>query len=151
MSKDITPERDAKLAELKKLIENKVKNPTTNTFGKPNRKVLVFTAFADMALYLYTVLHDWARKELGIHIALVSGGASECKTTFSKADFNHILIIGLPKTELISLFQRELGRTRKYSDRNHALLLAQEISEWSKLRRSDSFRRFAEKAARVNV
>ena len=32
------------------------------------------------------------RQELGIHIALVSGGASACKTTFGKADFNHILI-----------------------------------------------------------
>ena len=88
----ITAERDAKLAELKKLIEQKVKNPTTNTLGKPNRKVLVFTAFADTASYLYDSLHDWARQELGIHIALVSGGASECKTTFGKADFNHILI-----------------------------------------------------------
>src|SRR5262245_28000055 len=56
-----------------------------------------------------------------------------------------------PKSELISLFQRELGRTRKYSDRNHALLLAQEIADWSKLRRSDSFRRFAEKVARIKV
>jgi len=56
-----------------------------------------------------------------------------------------------PKTQLISLFQQELGNTRKYIDRNHALLLAQEITDWSKLRRSDSFCRFAEKAARVNV
>jgi hypothetical protein len=56
-----------------------------------------------------------------------------------------------PKSELISLFQRELGKTRKYIDRNHALPLAQAIPDWSKLRRSDSFHRFAEKAARVKV
>ena len=56
-----------------------------------------------------------------------------------------------PKTQLISLFQQELGNTRKYIDRNHALLLAQEITDWSKLRRSDSFCRFAEKAARVKL
>jgi len=56
-----------------------------------------------------------------------------------------------PKTELISLFQRELGNTRKYIDRNHALPLAQEIIDWSKLRRSASFRRFAEKVAKVRV
>jgi SNF2 family DNA or RNA helicase len=92
MSKDITPERDAKLAELKKLIENKIKHPTTNVLNHPNRKVLVFTAFADTALYLYNALHEWARKSLGVHIALVSGGAVACKTTFGKADFNHILI-----------------------------------------------------------
>ena len=56
-----------------------------------------------------------------------------------------------PKTELIKLFQRELGNTRKYVDRDHALLLAQSIPDWSKLRRSDSFRRFAEKGARVSL
>jgi hypothetical protein len=59
--------------------------------------------------------------------------------------------IGRPKTELIRLFQRELGRTRKYVDRDHALLLAKAIPDWSRLRRSDSFRRFAEKAARVTL
>jgi superfamily II DNA or RNA helicase len=88
----ITVERDAKLAELKKLIAHKVKRPTTNTRGKLNRKALVFTAFADTAAYLYDALHDWARQELGIHIALVTGGASACKATFGRADFNHILI-----------------------------------------------------------
>ena len=59
--------------------------------------------------------------------------------------------IGRPKTELISLFQRELGNTRKYIDRNHALLLAQEITDWSKLCRSASFCRFVEKAAGIKV
>ncbi len=52
-----------------------------------------------------------------------------------------------PKTALISLFQRELGRGRKYVDRDHAILLARSIPDWSKISRSDSFRRFAEKAA----
>jgi len=87
----VTAARDAKLAELKKLIAYKVKNPTTNTLGQLNRKVLVFAAFADTACYLHENLRDWARQELGVHIALVTGGASECKTTFGKADFNHIL------------------------------------------------------------
>lgn len=59
--------------------------------------------------------------------------------------------IGRPKTELVRLFQRELGRGRKYVDRDHAILLAQSVPDWSKIRRSDSFRRFAEKAARVNL
>jgi hypothetical protein len=92
LSKDISPERDAKLAELKKLIEHKITQPTTNSLGQPNRKVLIFAAFADTALYLYDALHDWVRQELGIHLALVTGGAAGCKATFGKADFNHILI-----------------------------------------------------------
>ena len=57
--------------------------------------------------------------------------------------------IGRPKTELITLFQRELGKGRKYVDHDHALLLARSIPDWSRVRRSNSFRRFAEKAARV--
>ncbi|SRR6266568_5772573 len=56
-----------------------------------------------------------------------------------------------PKTELISLFQRELGRGRKYVDREHAILLAKSIPDWTRIRRSESFRRFAEKAARVRL
>ena len=83
-------ERDAKLKELKKFIEDKVKKPTTNKLEQPNRKVLVFTAFADTATYLHDALKDWATKELGIHIALVTGGGDN-KTTLGKSDFNQIL------------------------------------------------------------
>jgi len=47
--------RDAKLGELKRLIGDKVANPDKTIFGSPNRKVVVFTAFADRAEHLYTV------------------------------------------------------------------------------------------------
>jgi hypothetical protein len=50
----VTPERDAKLKELKHLIERKVKDPTTNTNESAEQKVLVFTAFADTAAYLFS-------------------------------------------------------------------------------------------------
>jgi len=55
--------------------------------------------------------------------------------------------IGRPKTELIGLFVRELGRGRKYVDRDHALVLAQAVPDWTRLRRSVSFCRFATKVA----
>jgi len=90
-AQSISVERDAKLAELKKLIAEKVKHPTTNKHGKPNRKVLVFTAFADTAVYLYEGLREWARVELKINLALVTGGSAANKTTFGKNEFNHIL------------------------------------------------------------
>ena len=84
--------RDAKLAELKKLIQNKVKQPTINKHNQPNRKVLVFTAFADTAEYLYQALHEWsATSKLNINIALVVGGTGRNKTTFGKNEFNQIL------------------------------------------------------------
>lgn len=95
-ARDVTPERDAKLSLLKKLIAGKVHAPTVNKQGKLNRKVLVFTAFADTAEYLYGHLHQLAVEELGVHSALVTGGG-EHRTTFRPegyrhhTDFNHIL------------------------------------------------------------
>ena len=87
----VNPARDAKLKKLKKLIEAKVTNPTITKDGNPNRKVLVFTAFADTADYLYGELHEWAQAELGIHTGMVTGGAMPNKTTLGKTDFIRIL------------------------------------------------------------
>ena len=90
-AKDVSVTRDAKLHRLKELIAEKVTRPTTNKLGQPNRKVLVFTAFADTAVYLYDALRDWAVRDLGVNVALVSGGAAENRTTFGKNEFNQIL------------------------------------------------------------
>jgi SNF2 family DNA or RNA helicase len=90
-AEQVTPDRDAKLAELKKLILKKVTEPTINNREAANRKVLVFTAFSDTAEYLYSELYEWATKELAIQIALVCGGTSGCKTSFGKSEFNNIL------------------------------------------------------------
>lgn len=46
---DITPEHDLKLQELMKIIDNKLSQP----INEGNKKVIVFTAFADTARYLY--------------------------------------------------------------------------------------------------
>lgn len=97
-AQDVTPVTDAKLAELKKLIAAKVANPTTNKRGEPNRKVLIFTAFADTATYLYESLLDWAHKELGIHMALVCGGGGT-RTTFGECAFDQILTNFSPRAK----------------------------------------------------
>ena len=73
---NITADRDAKLERLKQLISEKVQNPTINKDGKQNRKVLVFTAFADTANYLYKYLRDWATDTLNIECAVVTGSAN---------------------------------------------------------------------------
>ncbi|MCI0520529.1 MAG: phospholipase D-like domain-containing protein [Chloroflexi bacterium] len=88
---EISAERDAKLAELKRLIADKVKQPTQDKQGQPNRKTLVFTAFADTAAYLYDALKDWAQNEMGIHLAVVTGAGAN-QTTLGGKDFNQILI-----------------------------------------------------------
>jgi SNF2 family DNA or RNA helicase len=84
---DVSPDRDAKLAELRKLIEQKVMDPTTSRDGRANRKVLLFTAFADTAEYLYENLKNWVRNDLGVHIAMVTGGTKENQTTLMPKGF----------------------------------------------------------------
>ena len=97
-AQNVTPETDAKLTELKKLIANKVATPTKNKFGEPNKKVLVFTAFADTATYLYESLVGWARNDLGIHAALVCGGG-DTRTTFGDRAFDQILTNFSPRSK----------------------------------------------------
>ena len=46
-----------------------------------HRRALVFTTFADTARYLYDHLVDWVRDELGVHIALVTGGDGNRSTS----------------------------------------------------------------------
>ncbi len=68
--------RDAKLATLRDIIAQKVRHP----LNPGNRKIIVFTAFADTAKYLYAELAPWAQSELGVHSALVTGGGSNQTT-----------------------------------------------------------------------
>ncbi|MBV2194593.1 MAG: DEAD/DEAH box helicase family protein [Azonexus sp.] len=98
-AQSVDARRDAKLAELKKIIEHKVQHPTTDTHGQENRKVIVFCAFADTAAYIYEEMEEWARKKLNVHIALVSGGAKPNRTTFGQADFTQILINFAPRAK----------------------------------------------------
>ena len=89
IAQNITSNRDAKLEQLKQLIAAKVQNPAKNRDEKENRKVLVFTAFADTANYLYDNLYDWAEETLNIESAVVTGGAS--RSELVRNDFDEIL------------------------------------------------------------
>ena len=95
----VDPKNDAKLAELRNLIEHKVRHPSTNNLGQENRKAIVFCAFADTAAYLYEQLENWTRKKLNVHIALVSGGTRPNRTTFGKADYAQILTNFAPRAK----------------------------------------------------
>lgn len=85
--------RDAKLKQLKTIISEKIKNPINGR----NRKVLIFTAFADTAEYLYSCLEEWAQSELGLNSAMVAGGKSY--TTFGKNEFLNILTNFSPESK----------------------------------------------------
>lgn len=73
----VTPDRDAKLQKIKELITEKI----VAKKNKGNKKVLIFTAFADTAKYLYDNLHQWVKDTHFVHSALILGGSSNNRTT----------------------------------------------------------------------
>ena len=88
MIQGIDAEHDAKLQELKKLIRKKATAP----FNPGNRKLIVFTAFADTADYLYQELADELKQELALEFAEVTGtGGGRVTVPGVHADFNEIL------------------------------------------------------------
>ena len=94
MLEDITPEHDAKLQQLVEDLRNKFATPINND----NKKVIIFTAFADTAEYLYKELAPRIKDNHGLNVALVTGTGSE-KTTLKrkeKMDFNTILTLFSP-------------------------------------------------------
>ena len=60
---DITPEHDSKLQELFSVLRDKMENP----INEGNRKVIIFTAFADTADYLYENVSKFAKKNFTIN------------------------------------------------------------------------------------
>lgn len=86
----VTAKRDGKLLELQALLESKALNPTVTRDGRSNRKVLVFTAFADTARYLYENLAPWAQKNLKVHTGLVCGDGGNA-ASLGRLDFDDIL------------------------------------------------------------
>ncbi|MDN5751749.1 MAG: phospholipase D-like domain-containing protein [Nitrosospira sp.] len=128
----VTAERDAKLTELKKIIEHKVRNPSTNNLGDENRKIIVFCAFADTAAYLYEEIEGWARDRLGVHVALVSGGAKPNRTTFGQADFSQILTNFAPRAK-----QRAKMKSMPQEDEIDILIATDCISEGQNLQDCD--------------
>lgn len=85
---DITPEYDSKLQELFRVIRNKLKHP----INEGNKKIIIFTAFADTAGYLYDNVSKFVMDNFGLNTAMVSGSV-EGRTTVPKlrSDLNTVL------------------------------------------------------------
>lgn len=84
----VTAERDAKLADIKEIIKHKCDHPINHE----NKKVIVFTAFADTANYLYEQLAPWAKQTLGIDSSLVTGsGGNQTTCKGLRRDLSSIL------------------------------------------------------------
>jgi SNF2 family DNA or RNA helicase len=95
----IAPKDDAKLQHLIKHVDDKIEQPINTIKGKANKKVIIFTAFADTAQYLYEQLAPqlWATQQ--IHTAMVTG-SSPPKSTLKSAkrgyDIQEILTLFSP-------------------------------------------------------
>ena len=85
---DITPEYDLKLQELFRVIRNKLEHP----INEGNKKIIIFTAFADTAGYLYDNVSKFVMDNFGLNTAMVSGSV-EGRTTVPKlrSDLNTVL------------------------------------------------------------
>lgn len=89
-ARQVTPERDAKLARLKALIEEKLAAP----FNEGNNKLLVFTAFADTASYLYEALAQTYPRPM----ALITGaGANRTTSPKLRTDLASLLTAFAPR------------------------------------------------------
>lgn len=85
---DITPAHDCKLQELFKVIKNKMENP----INEGNRKIIIFTAFADTADYLYENVSRYVKENYGLDTAIITGNV-EGRTTakLKRTDLNTVL------------------------------------------------------------
>lgn len=94
MLESITPEHDSKLQQLIVDLQHKFAHPINGD----NKKVIIFTAFSDTALYLYDCLADKIKSKYGLNVALVTGDV-EARSTLKlkeKLDFNKVLTLFSP-------------------------------------------------------
>ena len=68
---DVTPDKDAKLIDLKNHITEKINHPINNE----NKKIIIFTSFSDTAEYLYKEINQWLLDTHGLYCGLVTGGS----------------------------------------------------------------------------
>ena len=93
----LNEKRDAKLKKLKKIIVEKI---TQTPYNPGNQKMLIFSAFADTANYLYdSIAPDLVQQ--GVNVACITG-SGEPRTTMNniRSEFNTILRHFSPKSKL---------------------------------------------------
>ena len=88
MISDITPEHDSKLQTLFEVIADKQEHP----INEGNKKIIIFTAFADTADYLYENVSKYAKDKYALDSAIVTGSI-DGKTTIKglRTDLNTVL------------------------------------------------------------
>ncbi|WP_308615655.1 C-terminal helicase domain-containing protein [uncultured Enorma sp.] len=108
MIRDIDAEHDDKLLKLEQLIAEKAAHP----INPGNKKVIIFTAFADTANYLYEHLSEFSERELGLGVAEVTGtGAGKTTVQGVRGDLSEILTCFSPVSkERDKVYPRLVGK-----------------------------------------
>ena len=91
----ITPADDAKLQHLKSLILSKIDAP----INPDNKKILLFTAFADTADYLFANLSPDLLAIQHLHCAKVTGSTTPTSTLKKSYDFQELLTLFSPRSK----------------------------------------------------
>lgn len=84
---DVRGNNDRKLQLLLELINQKINSP----INPGNKKVIVFTAFADTANYLYENIHGYLKETYGMHTALITGSRKSCSSKNIPSDLHPLL------------------------------------------------------------
>ncbi|MEY2665717.1 MAG: hypothetical protein RLZZ480_822, partial [Candidatus Parcubacteria bacterium] len=92
----VTPDRDAKMHDLRNLIDAKQRIP----LNTGNKKVIIFSAFADTTKYLFDHLTPYIQETYGYHTALVIGtGANRVTSKRIPTDLSGILTNFSPRSK----------------------------------------------------
>lgn len=126
--KRIKPNNDLKLVELLNTIRNKIENPINGN----NKKIIIFSAFADTANYIYENVSKAINIEYGLNAALVTGSETNKCTLNINKDFNNLLMNFSPISK-----HRELIQGENANDNIDILIATDCISEGQNLQDCD--------------
>lgn len=91
----VVPKHDRKLQDLKAVIKDKLDNPVNEN----NKKILIFSAFADTVDYLYEQVADYNKNALSLETAKITGSDQNKSTLNIDHGFNNILINFSPRSK----------------------------------------------------
>ena len=92
----ITPDHDLKLRELENVIKKKFEHPINGN----NKKIVIFTAFADTADYLYGEMAKIIQDKYGLNTGVITGSRNpDTNCVGVPKDFNSILTCFSPKSK----------------------------------------------------
>lgn len=101
----VSVEDDAKLQHIIEIIQRKMASP----INQGNRKVLIFTAYADTAEYLYKHIAPAISKSMGVDTGLVTGSGNPKTTLESYFDFQSVLTLFAPRAKEKDIIMPEVA------------------------------------------